>query len=130
MQRQGYLAMLSLHYHREGGQKNPYAIMKQLHKKLRPLMAFVPEGHFYASWGHIASSGYASKYYGYLWSNVFAYDVFSVIRKYGLLNSVIGQKYVQEILAKGGSQDPNELLRNFLGREPSNEAFLKEMGLI
>ncbi len=130
VQRQGYLAMLSLDYHKEGEQKDLYAIMKQLHEKLRPLMAFAPEDHFYTSWGHIASSGYASKYYGYLWSNIFAFDVFSVIKKHGLLDPVIGKKYVQEILSKGGSQDPNELLRNFLGRDPSNEAFLKDMGLI
>ncbi|MCX5925400.1 MAG: M3 family metallopeptidase, partial [Candidatus Dependentiae bacterium] len=41
----------------------------------------------------------------------------------------IGCKYIQEVIGKGGSQDPNELLATFLGREPHSGAFFKSMGL-
>ena len=128
IKRQLYLSMTALAYYQKGVQKDPYNIMKQLHEQIQKQIAFDPQNHFYASWGHL--TWYAAKYYGYLWSNVFAHDVFDQIKKQGLLDSVIGQKYVHEILSSGGSQDPNMLLRNFLGRKPSNEAFLKDMGLI
>lgn len=128
VERQGFLSMIALSYYQEEAEKDPYNIMRQLHKEIRTYVAFAENNHFYSSFGHLP--GYGSKYYGYLWSNVFALDIFSVIKEHGLLNPKIGQKYVQEILSQGGSKDPNELLRNFLGREPSNEAFLKNYGLI
>ncbi|HEB41451.1 MAG TPA: hypothetical protein ENI08_00335 [Candidatus Dependentiae bacterium] len=128
VRQQGYLSLLALDYYKEGAQKDPYQIMKRLHEQLIKNILFEPANHFYASFGHLTD--YGAKYYGYLWSKVFALDLFDEIKKHGLLNPVIGQKYVREVIGKGGSQDPNELLRNFLGREPSNSAFLKDMGLL
>ncbi|HLJ31419.1 MAG TPA: M3 family metallopeptidase [Candidatus Babeliales bacterium] len=107
--------------------KDPYTIMEQLYTTMLPYMAFSKDNHFYTSFGHL--TGYGAKYYGYLWSKVFALDMFATIKKYGLLNPEIGQRYIKEVLSKGGAQDPNELLYNFLGREPNAEAFLQEMGL-
>ena len=94
---------------------------------MMPHMAFINDNHFYSSFGHL--TGYGAKYYGYLWSKVFALDLFATIKKHGLLSPEIGQKYIKEVLSKGGAQDPNELLYNFLGREPNAQAFLQEMGL-
>ena len=71
---------------------------------------------------------YAAKYYGYLWSRVFALDLFDTIKKHGLLDRAIGQKFVETVLGKGGSVDPDILLRTFLGREPTQDAFFKDMG--
>ena len=45
------------------------------------------------------------------------------------ITAIYGQKYVKEVIGKGGAQDPNELLYNFLGREPNAHAFFEEMGL-
>jgi len=107
--------------------KDPYVIMKELYTTMLPYIEFNNNNHFYASFGHL--TGYGAKYYGYLWSKVFALDMFATIKKYGLLNPEIGQKYIDEVLSKGGAQNPNELLYNFLGREPNAQAFLQEMGL-
>jgi len=126
--RQTYLASIALSYFNSTPHKDPYAIMKDLYTTMLPHMAFNKENHFYTSFGHL-TAGYGAKYYGYLWSKVFALDIFAEIKKHGLLDPVIGQRYVQEVLRKGGAQDPNELLYNFLGREPSTQAFFDEMGL-
>jgi len=128
VQRQAMLAIIALNYYKEGADKDLYALLKDAHLSCRPQFMWSPENHFYASWGHL--TGYAAKYYGYLWSRVFAQDVFEEIKKHGLLSPVIGQRYIETIIGKGGSADPNELLRNFLGREPNNEAFLKDLGFI
>lgn len=125
--RQVYLSSIALSYFGEGTSKDPHAIMKRLYAQYLPHMAFSEENHFYTSFGHL--TGYGAKYYGYLWSKVFALDIFAEIKKHGLLDPVIGQKYIKEVLSKGGAQDPNELLYNFLGREPNEQAFFAEMGL-
>lgn len=127
--RQAYLSSIALFYFKkaDNGTKDPYSIMKQLFTTMLPYIAFSEDNHFYASFGHL--TGYSAKYYGYLWSKVFALDLFATIKQYGLLNPEIGKKYVTEVIGKGGAQDPNELLYNFLGREPNAQAFLQDMGL-
>jgi len=125
--RQVYLASLALSYFGSGENKDPHTIMQQLYTRILPHMSFSEDNHFYTSFGHL--TGYGAKYYGYLWSKVFALDIFATIKKHGLLNPEIGQKYIKEVIGKGGAQDPNELLYNFLGREPNTQAFFEEMGL-
>ena len=90
-------------------------------------LAYDTDTHRYCSFGHL--TGYGPKYYGYLWSLVLAEDVFEQIQKEGLLNPVAGKKYVDAILSHGGSKDANDMLRDYLGREPRFDAFYKKMGL-
>lgn len=81
-----------------------------------------------ASFGHLMG-GYDSGYYGYLWAEVYAQDMYTRFEKEGLLNNKTGLDYAKWILEPGGSQDPYELIKGFLGREPNSEAFLKSIGL-
>jgi len=83
--------------------------------------------HFEASFGHL--DGYAAGYYGYLWSKVYAEDFFGEFEEKGILNSDVGKRYRDIILASGGSKDPFELVHEFLQREPNNRAFLKSLGV-
>ena len=83
---------------------------------------------FPASFGHMMG-GYAAGYYGYLWSDVYAQDMFSLFEKSGLLSDKIGFNYRRVILEKGNLLEPEDLLKEFLGREPSNEAFFKMLGI-
>jgi thimet oligopeptidase len=125
--RQAMLAQYSLDIYKAGASKDPQALWFDLAARLMPRIYWGPEYQFYASFGHL--TGYGSKYYGYLWSKVFALDLFNEIKKVGLLNPVAGTKYVTEVIGKGGSVNPNMLLKNFLGREPQQDAFFKDMGL-
>ena len=88
---------------------------------------YVKGTHFQAAFGHL--NGYGASYYGYLWSRVYAEDMFSVFDQNGILDQATGLRYRNIILAKGSSQEPIELVKEFLGREPNNAAFMKSLGL-
>ena len=80
---------------------------------------------------HIFSSGYSAGYYGYLWSEVLDKDAFSIFETSpnGVWDPALARKFRQTFLEKGGSEEPMELYRQFAGREPDSEAFLRGRGL-
>ena len=87
------------------------------------------EGTFFpASFGHLLG-GYDAGYYGYLWAKVYGDDMFSRFAADGVTDAVVGGAYRQAILERGGSRPATEMLEEFLGRAPNNEAFLVELGL-
>jgi len=90
-------------------------------------LPFVEDSHFIYAFNHLSS--YGANYYGYLWSKVYAQDIFSVFEKNGVLSPATGVRYRKLILEKGGTQDEFTMLENFLGRKPNSKAFLKSIGL-
>jgi thimet oligopeptidase len=88
-------------------------------------LGYVPGTHFPGTFTHIIS-GYTAGYYGYMWSQVLALDMLSV---YGgnLMDPVVGKRFRKTILAQGSEKPAAQLVRDFLGRDPSNEAFLAEI---
>ncbi|KAK3636502.1 metalloendopeptidase [Elasticomyces elasticus] len=85
-------------------------------------------GHGEATFGHLIG-GYDAGYYGYLSSQVYSTDMFYSVFKKDPMNGTEGRRYRHTVLEKGGSQDEMETLKQFLGREPSTEAFYKELGI-
>jgi Zn-dependent oligopeptidase len=87
------------------------------------------EGTFFpASFGHLLA-GYDAGYYGYMWSKVYGDDMFSRFEAEGVTSPIVGADYRREILEPNGADDAAVLLRRFLGREPSQDAFLRHLGL-
>lgn len=90
-------------------------------------LPYVPNTHAICSSPHLNS--YGGFYYGYLWSRVFAQDMFSVFKKNGVMNTATGVKYAREILEKAATIDERQMLYNFLGRSPNTNAFFESLGL-
>lgn len=96
-------------------------------------IAWTEGTNFAASFGHL-TGGYDAQYYGYLWSEVYATDMAEGVFRSsssgkGLMDPVSGYRYRSNILAPGGARDAADSLKGFLGREPSNAAFLKLKGI-
>jgi Zn-dependent oligopeptidase len=90
-------------------------------------LPFDDNNHMICSFGHL--SGYGANYYGYLWSLVYAQDMFSVFKKNGVMDTATGIKYRKEILEKGATVTELEMVEAFLGRKPNSDAFLESLGI-
>jgi len=120
-----YLDM-DMHTHKVKGRLNTHA--SELTKKIIPQIPGPAKSLHPAGFGHLAH-GYDAGYYGYLWSEVYAEDMFTEFEKKGLLNKEIGKKYREWILEAGSSMDEIDLVKGFLGRKPNNKAFLRSIGV-
>lgn len=81
------------------------------------------------SFGHIFAGGYAAGYYSYLWAEVLSADAYSRFEEEGIFNPITGKSFLDEILTRGGSEEPMELFKRFRGREPQLDALLRHKGI-
>lgn len=102
-------------------------IVKKLQNEIT-LYPYLEGSHMQASFGHL--TGYGAGYYSYLWSKVYAQDMFSVFKKNGIMDKETGHRYRDIILAKGSTEDELGLVKQFLQRDPNQNAFFESMGLI
>lgn len=79
---------------------------------------------------HIFDGGYSSGYYSYLWSEVLDADAFEAFAEKGVFDRTTGQSFRDNILSKGGSEDPMTLYKIFRGAEPNPIYLLKNRGFI
>ena len=75
------------------------------------------------------SDGYASGYYTYLWAEVLDADGFELFKEKGIFDPETAKAFKENVLEKGGSEDPMTLYVNFRGAEPNVDALLRNRGL-
>ena len=119
---QMFYAAMSLQYHMAD---DPAAIdlmgmMIDLQNKYSPFR-YVDGTRMYASFGHL--NGYSAVYYTYMWSLVIAKDLFSAFERAGIFDPATAQRYRDQVLARGGSEDAAVLIHSFLGRPYSFDSF-------
>ena len=90
----------------------------------------VAENCMSTSFSHIFQGGYSAGYYSYKWAEVLDADAFAYFQEEGIFNKTVADKFKDNILSKGGTEDPMVLYKRFRGKEPNPEALLKRAGLI
>ncbi|KAF8073822.1 metallopeptidase MepB [Lyophyllum atratum] len=123
--RQLFFAKFDLKVHTDKESEDYTLLWNSLREKISLVKSKKPcpgQGTF----GHI-TGGYDAGYYGYTYSLVFAADMYATVFKADPLDPARGKQYREKILRAGGSRDEIESLKDFLGREPNSEAFLKEL---
>jgi peptidyl-dipeptidase Dcp len=79
---------------------------------------------------HIFAGGYSSGYYSYIWAEVIDADAFEAFVETSLFDKKTAASFRENILSKGGTEDPAVLYRKFRGRDVSVEPLLKRRGLL
>jgi len=82
------------------------------------------------NFAHIFSGGYSSGYYGYEWAAVLDADAFEAFKETNLFDKETAKKFREQLISKGGTDDPMTLYKNFRGKEPSIKPHLKRKGLL
>ena len=93
------------------------------------VMPDVPGVAVSPAFNHIFSGGYAAGYYSYKWAEVLEADAFSLFRQNGIFDRGTAQSFRENILSKGGTEDPAVLYRNFRGHDPDPSALMEKLGL-
>lgn len=93
------------------------------------LLPQVADACMSVEFGHIMSGGYAVGYYSYKWAEVLDADAFSLFKEKGIFNESVAQSFRQNILSKGGTENPMDLYTRFRGQAPTINALLKRDGI-
>ena len=78
---------------------------------------------------HIMAGGYSAGYYSYKWAEVLETDAFSVFKHAGIFNRQTAQRFRDDILSRGGTENPMALYKHFRGQEPNIDALLERDGI-
>ncbi len=79
---------------------------------------------------HIFAGGYSAGYYSYIWADVLVADAFEAFKETSIFDKKTAESFLNNILSRGGTEDPMVLYKRFRGREPKIEPLLKKRGLL
>lgn len=125
-------ALLDMHWHMLSADQPQQDVDKFEAASLRQDkidLSYVPPRYRSSYFQHIWGNGYAAGYYAYLWTEMLADDAFQWFRDNGGLTAENGQRFRDQVLSQGNSQDLEKLYVKWRGQEPSIEPMLINRGL-
>ncbi len=111
-----------------GGSETPQHVLDAVRREVA-VTPRAPYDRFMHSFAHIFAGGYAAGYYSYKWAAVLSADAFSVFEEDGVEWPVAGERFRDEVLARGGTRDAMESFVAFRGRAPQLDALLRHNGM-
>lgn len=129
--RQLSFGLLDMHWHTQNPAKiksvKAFEVSAFANTQLYP---DVTENCMSTAFSHIFHGGYSAGYYSYKWAEVLDADAFAYFKENGIFNKEIAKAFKENVLSKGGTEDPMVLYKRFRGKEPDANALLKRAGLI
>ncbi|MBJ2064965.1 peptidyl-dipeptidase Dcp [Serratia odorifera] len=125
-------ALLDMHWHMltaDQPQQDVDKFEAQSLQKDHIDLGYVPPRYRSSYFQHIWGNGYAAGYYAYLWTEMLADDAFQWFSEHGGLTAENGQRFRDQVLSRGNSQDLEKLYVDWRGKEPSIEPMLINRGL-
>jgi oligopeptidase A len=132
--RQLGFGIMDLALHREYSPEKDGDVIAYSRRLLQQFTAapLPPEHAMIATFTHLFASpvAYGAGYYSYKWAEVLDADAFTRFRELGIFSREVGMQFRANILSRGDSEDPAELYRQFMGRDPDPNALLERFDLI
>lgn len=129
--RQLSFGMLDLTFH-EQNSIEAFEDCDAFEKNVMKNYAFLPpleNESLSCGFSHVFAGGYAAGYYSYKWAEVLDADAFAAFKEKGLFNKQLAQSFKDNILSRGGTEDPAKLYEQFRGRAPRIDALIERLGL-
>tara|TARA_B100001248_G_C27399698_1_gene469134 strand:+ start:14303 stop:16330 length:2028 start_codon:yes stop_codon:yes gene_type:complete len=129
--RQLQFGFLDMAWHRdEEGLKHDVLEFEEMVTEKTRLFEKVAGTSTSVGFSHIFAGGYSAGYYSYKWAEVLDADAYEAFQERGLFDLDTAKSFHDNILSRGGSEDPMELYKRFRGREPDPKALLRRQGLL
>jgi oligopeptidase A len=131
MLRQVEISLFDLRLHRDYDPNRASQVLDTLAQVRAEVAVLTPPAinRFPHSFQHVFAGGYAAGYYSYKWAEVLSADAFAAFEETDLFDADTGQRFLTEVLERGGTRDAMDNFVAFRGREPSIDALLRHSGL-
>jgi oligopeptidase A len=134
--RQVEFSLFDMHLHGDFAKKQEQSVQQLLDQIRQQIAVLIPPSfnRFQNSFSHIFAGGYSAGYYSYKWAEVLSADAYSAFEEVALASGDIlsidaGQRFLNEVLAVGGSRPAIDSFKAFRGREPTIDALLRHHGM-
>ncbi|HYP78839.1 MAG TPA: M3 family metallopeptidase [Steroidobacteraceae bacterium] len=129
--RQLEFALFDMHLHYDFDPAGGDSALRVLERVRKQVAMIVPPEYnrFPNSFSHIFAGGYAAGYYSYKWAEVLSADAFSAFEETGIYNADTARRFVDNILARGGSRHALDAFVAFRGRAPDIQPLLRQHGI-
>jgi oligopeptidase A len=108
------------------------ALLRLMDEVRREVAVVFPPAYQRMPWTftHVFAGGYASGYYSYKWAEVLSADAYAAFEESGsTLDGRLGARFLDEVLAMGGSRPAMDSFVAFRGRRPTIDALLRHHGM-
>ena len=131
--RQVEFALFDILLHTQAAPSGDYLALLQQVRDEVAVLPTTPYNRSTNTFSHIFAGGYAAGYYSYKWAEVLSADAYAAFEEThnpdGSHSRATGQKYLHEILERGGSRSALENFTAFRGRAPQLDALLRHQGM-
>ena len=120
---------MRLHHEFDASKQTPLQLLGAIREQVAVLLP-PAYNRFPNNFSHIFAGGYAAGYYSYKWAEVLSADAYGAFEEEGVLSVAAGTRFLDEVLARGGSRSATDNFTAFRGRAPTIDALLRHNGMM